>query len=434
MKDVFTLLFVFVSCILTSVSSLIDGILPDATFVKHYCKSEGMPLLPNEDTAATENDIMVQRFIDAGAIIIGTTVMTEFGRCPLGYNSHYQGPLNPYNENHYSGGSSGGSVVAVMTGIVPVAISLDGGGSIRLPAAMSGAVGLAPTFGRIPCDAADCLASGNIHPGTNTATTTDTALAYALLAQKAPANHFYAQLYDGGKEGPPRPHLTDFDRIDDLSDVRIGVFWDYFKDASPEVVANCKDALVHFENRGAKIVEVVIPNLNAMDQAHHMSISMEMSMIQEKEYFCRDDLEYATKIQLSLGASMSGVEFLACNRIRGWAMQYWKKLFAEKFDVFVTPGCPITAPPLPKGALELGECNMPLFVTVMRYVFLANLAGLPAMTTPIAYSEQNGLPISLQLMADHWNDALLLRLSHFVETKIYKRKDPKHFVKISLEG
>lgn len=97
---------------------------------------------------AGRDDVMVTRFRDAGAVILGVTIMTEGGTSPLGYNSHFLGPLSPYHRNRYSGGSSSGSSVAVATGIVPVAIGYDGGGSVRLPAAMSGIHGLATTFGR----------------------------------------------------------------------------------------------------------------------------------------------------------------------------------------------------------------------------------------------------------------------------------------------
>lgn len=128
---------------------------------------------------------------------------------------------------------------------------------------------------------------------------------------------------------------------------------------------------------------------------------------------------------------MSGVEFLAANRVKGWAMDCMRKLFAEKIDVIITPGCPIVAPRIPPGALECGESNTPLVVTVMRYVFLVNLTGIPGMTIPVGYAS-NG-PISVQFMADHWNDALLLRLSHFVEQKVFQRKTPKHFIKLPLE-
>ncbi|CAB9505559.1 Glutamyl-tRNA(Gln) amidotransferase subunit A [Seminavis robusta] len=412
--------------------SVFDGVpvaVKDTLDVKGFATFEGKPRVAS-DSASKEDDIMVRRLREAGATIVATTVMTEFGRCPLGYNSHYKGPFNPYDERCYTGGSSSGSVVSVMTGVVPIAISFDDGGSIRLPAALSGAFGLAPTYSRIPCSHVDSLVSGNTHAGVNTATTTDTALAYALLAQNE-SKHHYGQWYDGGKEGPPRPHLCNFANISDLSGVRIGVFWDYFNDCDDEINQRCKEALQQLESRGARIVEVTIPHLNALDLAHGFVVSMELSYITEREYHTRSDLEPATLIQLAVANSMSGVEFLAASQLRGWAMAYMEKLFAEEIDVFATPGIPVTAPPIPKGALDSGECNFPLMGEIMKYMFLVNLTGIPGMIVPIGYAG-NRMPTSLQLMADHWNDALLLRLAHCIEKHIFRRQDPKHFAKISL--
>lgn len=400
--------------------------------VKGHTCCNGMKILP-DPVEEKEDDLMVKRFRAAGAIIVGTTVMTEFGRCPLGYNSLMQGTFNPYNETRYSGGSSSGSVVSVMTGLVPIAISFDGGGSIRLPAAMSGSFGLAPTFGRVPFDSVVARSMGMIKAGVNTATTTDTALAYALLAQNEPG-HYYTKLYDGGIHGPPRPHLSGFDCTEDLSGIKIGVFWDYLNDADPEIVSSCKVALKEMEKRGATLVDVTIPHLKLLSLSHGMSISMDMASMHDHDFYNHDNFEPGTMIQIGLGKTMTGSEFLAANRMRGWSIQYLKTLFGDKMDVFVTPGCPITAPLIPKAALACGESNTPLFVTVMRYIFLANLCGFPGMSVPIAYSKEDILPISLHLMADHWNEPLLLRLSHFLEKKVLKRQQPKHFVKLSLEA
>ena len=92
----------------------------------------------NEWTYAENDEIMVIRLKALGAIVLGMTIEVEGGVNPLGYNSHFKGPVNVYSWNHYSGGSSSGSAVAVASGIVPMAIGFDGGGSIRVPASMSG--------------------------------------------------------------------------------------------------------------------------------------------------------------------------------------------------------------------------------------------------------------------------------------------------------
>ena len=115
---------------------------------------------------STKDDILISRIKKVGGILLGMTVMTEGGVSPLGYNSHWRGPVSAYSDHHYSGGSSSGSAVAVAAGIVPVAIGFDGGGSIRIPASFSGIHGLATTFGRIPFDShtdSTMIKAGNKH-------------------------------------------------------------------------------------------------------------------------------------------------------------------------------------------------------------------------------------------------------------------------------
>jgi Asp-tRNA(Asn)/Glu-tRNA(Gln) amidotransferase A subunit family amidase len=87
----------------------------------------------SEWVQSDKDDLMVSRLRALGAIVFGVTIEVEGGVSPLGFNAHFQGPVSPYSMNRYSGGSSSGSAVAVATGVVPVAIGYDGGGSIRLP-------------------------------------------------------------------------------------------------------------------------------------------------------------------------------------------------------------------------------------------------------------------------------------------------------------
>ncbi len=120
------------------------------------------------------------------------------GVTPLGYNAHFKGPFSAFSRRRYSGGSSSGSALAVATGIVPVAIGFDGGGSIRIPCSMSGLHGLAAGFGRIPSESATL--STMIKAGPMTASAHDAALAFAVMAPNK-RDHFYSNLYDGGNRG-----------------------------------------------------------------------------------------------------------------------------------------------------------------------------------------------------------------------------------------
>eukprot|EP00438_Fugacium_kawagutii_P020341 Skav209397 [mRNA] locus=scaffold962:63274:70723:- [translate_table: standard] len=238
------------------------------------------------DSELHDDNNVVRLFREAGAIIVGTTAMTEFGVTPLGslarlqemrdqYSVNQQGPFNAYNAKHYPLGSSSGSAVAVALGLVPVAIGADAGGSIRLPASAEGVVGLATTYGRVADDSSSVTHGTMQKSGPIAGTARDAALAYAVMCAPDPGN-FYAHLY--GETGLPPLHLKDFTNSN-LKGLRLGVFWDYFMDAEAAVVDSCQRALNIFKSLGAEIVAIEIPHLRSLQVAHGLIVSAEISAI-----------------------------------------------------------------------------------------------------------------------------------------------------------
>jgi Asp-tRNA(Asn)/Glu-tRNA(Gln) amidotransferase A subunit family amidase len=399
--------------------SIWDGVpvaVKDMVRVKGHTMFDGKRFRTERNNPAKKDDLIVERFRKLGAIIVGTTVMTEFGVSPLGYNVHYQGPYNPYNFSHYSGGSSAGAAVAVALGIVPMAIGYDGGGSIRIPSAFSGTVGLMPTYGRV---ADDLGATTMVHGGPIAWSVTDAALAYAVMAPTEPG-HFYSRLYGG--DSLPAPHLKDFTEISSFKGLRIGVFNDYVKDSDAEVYATFQASLDFFKKLGAEVVEIALPHVRQMRMAHGFGISTEFGHLYDSIYhFSSHEIEPQTLVQLGIGETITGAEFLSANRLRGYAFDFVSKLFESKIDVIMTPTVPIVAPKIPEEVKEFGTSNLPLVVKVMRFIFWSNLIGNPSITIPAGYSE-TGLPIGVQFMADHWNDALLLRLGSALEQGFLDRR------------
>jgi len=372
---------------------------------------------------AEVDDEIVRRLRAHGAIIFGVTVMTEGGVTPLGYNAHFDGPFNPYNMTYYSGGSSSGNAVAVAAGLVPVSIGFDGGGSIRLPSAMSGIFGLATGFARIPFDLA--LGCTMIKAGPMAASAADAAITYAAIADQPSPDHFYAQIYDGGDQSMPSPTLAKVTQIDDLKDVRIGVYWEWFEDADDEVVRKCKDALGKLVELGATVVNITIPHLRIMSMAHSTKISSEFALFWDMPSVNKNHkLEANTAITVALGKAFTATEILAGQVVRNWAMHEVEQLYAENdLDVIMSPTMGNRVPEIPKTAMGTGENNTPLVLQVMKYIFLANLLGLPGMATPVGY-DTKGLPISAHVMAPHWREHQVLRLSMALEKYFLHRKSP----------
>lgn len=409
-----------------------DGVpiaVKDMIKVKGHKMTDGTAL-ESDALPAEKDDILVHRFrVEQGAIIIGTTTMTEFGTSPLGWNSRYKGCRNPYNTSYYSGGSSSGSAVAVATGLVPVAIGFDGGGSIRIPACICGVFGLGATFSRIPFDG-DNLGSTMIKSGPLAATARDAALAFAVMSpnyQNDHGTHFYSQLY--GASGPPPPHLDAFEDTE-LKGVNLGVFWDFFEDADTETVAMCKCVVSFLEEKGATIVPISIPHISLLSLAHGFGISSEFSAAEDRGYHNHlSTFEAGTSIQLSLGRSMTAIELLSANRVRAWGFNFIEKLFKKKeLSAIISPTIGVATPKLEKASESVGESNTALVMQIMKYIFLGNLIGLPGMSVPIGYSTQHGgTPIGMHLLGKHWGEAELLRIANIIEESFLKRSRPTQF-------
>ena len=381
---------------------------------------------------STEDDVLIQKLKAQGAILIGLTIMVEGGVTPLGYNAMFQGPFNAYNRNYYSGGSSSGSAVAVASGLIPFAIAFDGGGSIRCPATMSGLTGIATTFGRIPFS--KHISSVTI-AGPLTNNVVDNALIYSIISETEP-NHFFTELY--GHNGPPKSHLTNLLKTDDLSDVRIGIFKEWFNDSDENVQNLSYEAIDYLKSKGATIIDIKIPHLRSIHMAHGIHIASEFAIGYDKPYYNQTSigLEPVTRIVVALGSTVTAVELLAADKIRAWGMDYMTKLYDKyNLNAIVTPTMGILPPKLTKEATIIGESNTGLSLKTMKYVSIANLLGLPAISTPIGYLEidksdeleyiKDGkyLPVGLHFIGNHWNDHNILRLANTIENGFLNTKN-----------
>lgn len=234
----------------------------------------------------------------------------------------------------------------------------------------------------------------------------DLALAYQTLAGPHAA--------DALSQHQPSPHTHAFSNTADLSDLRIGVYWPWSADSSPEVFSLFNATLQHYVQRGAKVVPVSIPFLDVYNKALGVTITSEMAIFLDAHHETNEPtMGSDTQIILNLARTFSSRDFLAAQQVRTRALKELARVFADA-DVILTPGTPITAPLIAEDALKTGESNITLTTTLMRYMFLANLAGIPGITFPVGY-DAHGLPISVQAMAPHWHEHVLLRLAHAAE-------------------
>jgi Asp-tRNA(Asn)/Glu-tRNA(Gln) amidotransferase A subunit family amidase len=310
--------------------------------------------------------------------------------------------------------------VAVALGLAAVSIGYDGGGSIRTPASLSGVYGLATGFGRVPFSSH--TVSTNIKSGPFATTTLDVALAYAVIARRKEGFVHYDELYDGDFGGVPTAALGAYfeSAPADLGGVVIGIYPRWAADCDAEVKRLFDKALASLVARGAVVKEIAIPHLNLGRLAHAVKISTEFGLMWDGALShpgeAKDLLEPNTRVTVGLGHSVTAVEALAADRLRGYVFEHVKAIFRE-VDVIATPTTSLTAPKVAEGAKKYGESNTVLTVELTKYIFLGNWLGLPGMNCPIGFdATNNNMPVGFQIIGDHWGEDKVLRVAKSLES------------------
>jgi Asp-tRNA(Asn)/Glu-tRNA(Gln) amidotransferase A subunit family amidase len=339
--------------------------------------------------ASKETSWCVQKLLDAGMLFLGKSNMHELGLDTTNNNPNWGAPRNPYNRDYYSGGSSGGSGAAVGSGIVPIAVGADGGGSIRVPAAYCGAYGLKPSHGRVSSAPSLSIAPSVGVVGPIAATMADLEVAYRLMATPNPKEPVQF----------PAPGLPRASQ-----NKKIGIFTPWLSDCDETVSKHVNAALTFFREQGYETVEITLPFLAESQKAHAVTILAEIA-----ELFCRGNprgLTPANKVLVSVGTRATARDLLLAQKLRALMMSHLAHLFEQHPGlIIVTPtmphaGVPIAPSPsvATKGGAGVSDSNTSL--KSMQYVFLANWSGCPALTVPVGYDEKSGMPISVMGMAE----------------------------------
>ena len=362
---------------------------------------------------ASEDATVVQRLKAAGALIIGKANMHEIGIDTTGFNPHHGTARNPYDPRRYTGGSSSGSAAAVGAGLCPLAVGADGGGSIRIPAALCGIVGLKATWSRISEAGAFPLCWSVAHVGPIGATARDVALGYALMAGPDPR--------DVNSGNQPALELDGFDK--GVAGLKLGVYTPWFDHASPEVARVCHALLGEFEKQGATLVEIELEDLELCRVAHAVTILSEMATTMDQyDELHRSDLGLGVRLNLALAREMTGRDYVRAQQVRTRFSANVEKALA-KCDAIMTPTTGIVAPEIAADVLPRGESNLDVTSAMMRFVFPANLTGHPAISFPAGH-DGNGIPVGMQAMGRAWDESLLLRIAQAAEG-IVERRPPQ---------
>jgi aspartyl-tRNA(Asn)/glutamyl-tRNA(Gln) amidotransferase subunit A len=361
--------------------------------------------VPDEDAT------VVRRLREAGAILLGKLNMHELAYGTTNDNRHYGACRNPWQPDHVPGGSSGGSGAALAAGLCYLSLGTDTGGSIRIPAAACGVVGLKPTFGRVSRHGVLPLAWSLDHVGPMSRTVEDAALLLDAIAGHDPRDPWSAA-------EPVDRHAG---RLDDPPDgLRLGVLRSPVLDmVEPEIAAAVEAAVAKLVAQGARALDVELPHLEWAQTALHGILASEASAFHLPTLRERPgDLEPATRGALELGCLIPAVDYVNARRMQTLVRDDFAAAL-ERVDAIVLPTLP--RPPPPIGA----EVSREPRVAWNRLMTPINLAGLPAISVPCGMTA-GGLPIGLQVVGRAWAEARVLQIARAYErvTDWHARRPP----------
>ncbi|KAJ3329551.1 hypothetical protein HDU76_007658 [Blyttiomyces sp. JEL0837] len=399
--------------------SPLDGvpvIVKDEVDVRGYETRCGTSFV-NKGNPATDDATPVQKLREAGAIIIGKAAMDEWGWAVFGVNPNTGTPRNPHNMAHSCGGSSSGCGGAVAAGFCPIALGCDGGGSIRIPSSFCGIFGLKPTAGRISAYGAYPLDTTVGVSGPMAATADDLAVGYLAMAG--------ADLKDEATLEQPPPHVPKSFLRPSMKGVRVGIMSKYSAQVEEKAITEAFELVKRkLVEDGAELVEVDIPYLENIRMAHAITISSEMNTVLSSLPE-RSKTIWANRIMQVVTGQITAVDFVIAQKLRTILIQSLTKLFDPngqyRITYLLTPSTAITSPPLPSPprVLSYGSSNNVLASDAMRYMFIANFAGIPGVSVPVA-GGANGMPVGIQFMTEWWGEGKLLEAAKWVEGNVWK--------------
>ncbi|HET9657795.1 MAG TPA: Asp-tRNA(Asn)/Glu-tRNA(Gln) amidotransferase subunit GatA [Kineosporiaceae bacterium] len=384
---------------------------------------------------------VVERIKAARMVILGKTNMDEFAMGSSTEHSAYGPTRNPWDLDRIPGGSGGGSAASLAAFEAPLATGTDTGGSIRQPAAVTGTVGVKPTYGAVSRYGLVALASSLDQAGPCARTVLDTALLHEVMAGHDPR--------DSTSLTAPVPPVVEAARSGDVSGLRIGIVKELHGEGEgsgyqPGVRARFDEAVEALVDAGAKVVEVSCPSFTAALAAYYLILPSEASSNLAKF----DAMRYGLRVYPEGVADPTAEQVMAATRAAGFGDEVKRRIilgtyalssgyydayygsaqkvrtliqrdFAAAFeqaDVLLSPTAPTTAFPL--GA----KLDDPLAMYLNDVATIpANLAGIPGMSLPSGLADEDGLPAGLQILAPAGADDRLYRVGAAAERLLTRR-------------
>ena len=384
----------------------LDGIpiaLKDLFFTKGIRTTGGSLLyrdfVPDHDSAVAEKLQM------AGAVMVGKTGMHELAYGVTSNNPHFGAVRNPHNAEHVPGGSSGGSGAAVAAEMCFMAMGSDTGGSIRIPSAFCGTVGLKPTYGRVSRFGSFPLGFSLDHMGPLTRSVQDAGIVLNALAG-----------FDKRDESTSHKPVDDYaasvtERLDGM---RIGVPKNFFLDrVAPEMLAAFRKAVQTAAGLGAHVVDITVPDIVALNTIGRVILLAEASALMEPHLANRAMFGEDVLALFDQGRLIAGTDYVNAQRRRRMMQREFDAMF-DSIDCLFTPVTPTGAPKIGQATIDINGVAEDVRLATTRFVRGINVLGLPALAVPCG-KDADGMPLGLQIIGRAFEEETILAAGSALE-------------------
>ena len=356
---------------------------------------------------SAEGELTTEALKRAGFVLCGRTNTPEFGPLTVTENLRYGPSRNPWDPARTPGGSSGGAAAAVASGMFPLAHATDGGGSIRIPAACCGLVGLKPSRGRVPRLAQSWL--GGVVEGAVTHTVADTAAVLDVLSGPDRSAWYNAP-------EPDRPFLEEAGR--EPAALRIGLM-DHGPGGMPveePCLEAARRAAAALEEQGHEVVPADVATLSE-DIVAPFLVVINASLADYHDVSDWEAVEPHVAASREQAKAASSLEYAAAARTLERFSRDLVSAWGADFDVLLTPTTAILPPPVGY-VLEQAHANpgqpVDAVLAMVAFTIFANITGLPAISLPVHWTD-DGLPVGAQLVGSPFCEAQVIRLAHVLE-------------------
>ncbi|HZL22475.1 MAG TPA: amidase [Nitrososphaeraceae archaeon] len=389
----------------------------DIIAVNNVTLTAGSKIFLNHKSKA--DSTIIKHMKKAGSILIGTNNLNEFAAGITGKNTIFGNSKNPYSLDRISGGSSGGSAVAVAAGLVPFALGTDTGGSIRVPSSLCGIFGFKPTFASINNNGVYKLSPSLDHIGIMGRSSIDLSLVFSIIRKKRDKLNVYINEFERQKLS-----LLNLKKIllEKKITMTIGIPKDYFLDYMENGVENTFNNFINIlkSNKSLSFINVEI-NAEHFFRSWLLVRLFESYIIHKKETK-KNFSSYGPELrdQLLEGAKIKFKDYSeALSTIKKIKKQFL--YLYSKFDFMVLPTTIISAPLLSECTVHIKDKLFSVRESLLRNTYVFNSIGFPALTIPFGFSFPSNMPIGIQIIAKPYNDYKLLMFGNYLE-KLYMNR------------